>query len=76
MGSDGVTRESWTTQMEEQRITFHGYFLGMADGNPNGLWTITGIRDGQELFHTEFEVIPGKSADPDEDDPCLTMLIS
>lgn len=76
MGSDLVTSESWTTQMEAQRITFHGYFLGLSDGNPNGRWTITGVRDGQVLFRTEFDVVSVKTLDSSQENPCLTMLLS
>lgn len=63
LGPRGTTRESWETEMHSNRITFHGYYLGLSDGSPVGDWTMTALREGRELFAVEFEVVKATRAD-------------
>lgn len=63
LGPQKVVRESWTTNMEGNRVTFHGYYLGLADGNPEGQWTIEGTRAGELLFEAKFNVVPPRQGD-------------
>lgn len=73
LGPSGATRESWTTEMQGNRTTFHGYYLGLSDGNPIGDWTITATRGDKTLFSVEFQLVkPGKS-DRTESKACLSI---
>jgi hypothetical protein len=68
LGPQGLTVESWNTQMETGKHTVHAYYLGLSDGDPRGRWTITGASDDGLLFYAEFDVVTVTSADRD---PCL-----
>jgi len=76
LGSRRTTRESWETEMQGDRITFHGYYLGLSDGSPVGDWTITAIRGGRELFAVEFEVVKATRADRKAYANCATKPVS
>jgi Domain of unknown function (DUF3859) len=63
LGPGRVKVESWETQMTGAHTTFHGYEIGLSDGNPKGKWTITGTRGTKTLFQAEFQVVrPAKDA--------------
>ena len=67
LGPQGLTLESWETQMEMGRHTVHAYYLGLSDGNPVGRWTINGEANGSLFFYADFDVVP---AVPGDTDPC------
>jgi hypothetical protein len=62
--------------MQGDRITFHGYYLGLSDGSPVGDWTITAIRGGRELFAVEFEVVSATRADRKHYADCANKPVS
>lgn len=67
LGRNRVRKESWETQMQGNKVTYHGYFLGLSDGDPTGDWVITGTRSGKVLFKARFKVVkPSKK----HFDPC------
>lgn len=76
LGPSGTTTESWDTEMHGDHVTFHGYYLGLGDGNPVGRWTITALRGGRELFAVEFDVVKATRADRKAYANCATRIVS
>lgn len=73
LGKNRVRKESWKTRMEVHKVTYHGYYLGLSDGDPTGNWTIVGTRGGVRLFEAHFKVVrPSQKVS----DPCLVAQIS
>ncbi len=72
LGAKGLTHESWETRMSGTHTTFHGYYLGLSDGNPKGRWVITATRGKKTLFRAEFDV--SGPAKPSKD-PCRVATI-
>jgi Domain of unknown function (DUF3859) len=68
LGAQGLTVESWETQMDPGKHTVHAYYLGLSDGSPLGRWTITGASNAGPVFYAEFDVVP---VAPGEQDPCI-----
>lgn len=71
LGPDNTTDESWTTKMQGSRTTFHGYYLGLGDGNLIGDWTITATRGDKTLFSVEFQLVKPGTSDRIESKACL-----
>ena len=56
LGPNWKSRESWKGVWSSDEVLFHSYTLDLGDGDPKGLWTITGTREGRHLFQVEFDV--------------------
>lgn len=72
LGWQGAVTETWQATDGGGRF-FHGYYLGLSDGDPTGRWTISGTRAGVPLWRAEFEVVDPATG---EVDPCRDTPVS
>ena len=70
LGAESATQEIWTTRIESDRSTFQGYFLRFSEGNPEGRWVFTALRDNRMLIQVQFDVTPAEPQ-PGLSGPCV-----
>ena len=56
LGPDWKRVETLTVVWDSDVMSFNNYTLDLGDGDPKGVWTLSGSSDGHNLFRVEFEV--------------------
>jgi hypothetical protein len=76
LGPDWKRVETWTHVWDHDEMTFYNYTLDLGDGDSKGLWTLSGTREGRNLFRVEFEVTDPSPAALAEQKQCNLKQVS
>jgi hypothetical protein len=64
MGPDGITRESWVTEVAVGRMALHGFSFEYDYEMVRGDWSISASVDGRLIYHADFIVVDPATVPP------------